>query len=217
MLKFRRRAVGFSLIELLVVLLLMGLASGFVMFSLNTDSELQVKRRAAERFSLLAKFAVDEAILSGDTVGLMIRVQRPVLSLVAEPNPPQFFQAQTQFENQDDVQYVYQWRRYRDDQWLPIGNHHPVELFPHGSEAVIEINGELLIWSELATRNQITPSPVVVVYASGETTPMSLLLPVTSAAASWQQVSVSASGRVRWIDASRVDPSLLSSMGPNPW
>jgi len=225
MLKPHHSAAGFSLIELLVVLLLMGLASGFVMLSLNTDSALEVNRRAAERFSLLAKLAVDEAILSGDTLGLMIRVSRPSPDSGGEPRPSQYSQAQSQsnsqtqpqFQQQANVQYQYQWRRYRDEQWSPIGDHLPVENFPAGSEVLIDVDGERLDWSEVTSRTSVAPNPVALVYASGEATQVNLLLPITREATSWQQVTLSAAGQVSWVDASRIDPSLTSSTGPSPW
>lgn len=66
----RRGERGFTLVEMLAVIFVIGLASALVVLTMPPP-EGPVEK-AAERFAMLSQRAADEAIVTGDVVGLRI-------------------------------------------------------------------------------------------------------------------------------------------------
>ncbi|HET7315516.1 type II secretion system minor pseudopilin GspH [Salinisphaera sp.] len=68
----RTRETGFTLIELLVVLVIIGVVVTFATLSLNPTGPGDRLDTAARRLLALTQDAADEAILSGQTIGLQL-------------------------------------------------------------------------------------------------------------------------------------------------
>ena len=87
-----RRARGFTLIELMVVLLLVGLAIGMVNLSVGGNEERRARNQLDQLYQML-RYADENAALQGDLVGV-------------------------EFEQAIDGQLSLNWKRFRGGAWL---------------------------------------------------------------------------------------------------
>ena len=86
----RNRQAGFTLLEMLLVALLMGLAASAVTLSMSSAGPEQLLKKQAQRFIAATELVLDETVLSGQFIGIVI----------------------------DDTQY--QFVIYHDGKWEPI-------------------------------------------------------------------------------------------------
>ena len=174
------RAGGFSLIELLIVLLIMGLALGLVSLTVDSDSQSRALVQSAEQLARESGLALQEAEADGRNRGLaLVRATAGNWS----------------------------WRWYREvqGQWLVTdpdpgaGTSSVLPGFPGGIDAELRVDGRMIalanrrIETSLETTIETTIEttvettidasnktprriPDIVFYASGEMTPFSLLL-----------------------------------------
>ena len=76
---------GFTLLELLVVLVIIGLFSGLVLFSV-TPNDKRATHREAKRLIHIIQLAQDEAIMQGVELGLTVQSDRYFFSQLQESN-----------------------------------------------------------------------------------------------------------------------------------
>lgn len=95
------RQQGFTLIEIIVVVFIIGMAVGVISISVGGNAVADQARKEAEEFMLESGYVAEQAILKGETYGLF-----------AELRPPQDIDAQEQ--------WCYTWRRVRDGQWQDL-------------------------------------------------------------------------------------------------
>jgi general secretion pathway protein H len=95
-----RREQGFTLIEIMIVVFVIGISVAMVSFSMGGDSEREQTRKAAGEFVLRADYIAEQAVLKGETYGLFAtpRITEEISFGKAE-------------------EWCYQWRRVRDRQW----------------------------------------------------------------------------------------------------
>ena len=75
-----RKAIrGYSLLELLVVILLIGLLSTVAVLTLPSDNSQRELRQITERLAAYFRYARQEAVFSGTTHGILWRDNRPLL------------------------------------------------------------------------------------------------------------------------------------------
>ena len=180
----QQRQQGFTLLEIMLVLLLMGMVSvGVVMTLPNNLTSQEDLQWQAQRFSTLLQFAEDEALISGLELGLV------------------FEQNSYQFAFYD----------YKTKKWLPVVDKQiqdKVEL-PETLKIDYLLSGSL--WDEIDTEKQdefiddddlvsiegeekvISLRPQVYVMSSGEVTPFSLEFSSADNNAKRQPVTVSVS------------------------
>ena len=65
-----RRTAGFTLLELMVVMVLIGIIFGFAMLSMGGDDVAEIMEREARRLETLLVLANDEAIVRGEELGV---------------------------------------------------------------------------------------------------------------------------------------------------
>ncbi len=83
----RRRAVrGFTLLEIMVVVLLIGITVTLVSLSLGRDAD-QIAELEARRFMALVEHVREESILTGRTLGIEVVEQERRLRFVAAGDP----------------------------------------------------------------------------------------------------------------------------------
>ena len=185
---FEKRAInkqkqfGFTLLEIMLVLLLMGMVSvGVVMtFPNNLNSEDQSQWQAL-RFQTLLQFAEDEALISGQDLGIVF----------------------------DEKSYQFVVYDYKNEQWLAVLNEQLVSKVELPDTLKIEYFSSGTLWEDLETEEQntfitdddlvsidgeevaVSLEPVVYVMASGEVTPFYLVFSSTDSQADSTPVTVS--------------------------
>lgn len=155
------RQAGFTLLEVLLVALLMGLAASAVTLSMSNAGPEQVLKKQAQRFMAATELVLDETVLSGRFVGIVV----------------------------DDTQY--QFVLYNEGKWVPIEQDKMLatqQLEP-GISLDLMLDGMPLMqedeqddsWfdepfiDELsAEEKKKNPQPQILLFPSGEMTPFEL-------------------------------------------
>lgn len=92
---------GFTLIEIIVVVFIIGMAVGVVSISVGGNSAADQARKEAEEFVLQTGYVAEQAVLKGETYGLFVELR-----------PAQDIDTQEQ--------WCYTWRRVRDRAWQDL-------------------------------------------------------------------------------------------------
>lgn len=102
-----RREQGFTLIEIIFVVFIIGMAVSVISISVGGNTLAERGKKEAETFMLQANYVAEQSILKGENHGLFV-----------DRRPAQDIDAQEQ--------WCYQWKRIRDRQWQAMP-----ELSPH--------------------------------------------------------------------------------------
>ena len=140
----RRPQHGFTLIEIIIVVFIIGMAVGVISIAVGGNAAANQIRKETEDFMLQAIYASEQAVLKGEHHGLFVEL-RPAQDIDAEE------------------QWCYTWRRVRDRQWENLP-----ELTPHciAEGLAIEFRIEDDEWEydpELEYQD-----PVIVFYPGGD-------------------------------------------------
>ncbi len=101
--KSRLKNTGFSLIELVVILLVMAVVAGSAIINVNSAaSEKKHMDEAGKRLFLQMKFASDEALVQQRLLGLRFSVDA------------------VDKDNSDQTMVSYDWLFYEDQRWVPL-------------------------------------------------------------------------------------------------
>lgn len=148
----RDHQTGFTLIEIMVVILIMGLALGVVSLSIGRDDGGAATKREAEDFMLVAHFVSEQAVLNSQIIAFFI-----------EPRAA---------EDAVEVQWCYRWQQQRDNRWQDVSEALPEHcLSPR-------IHVDMIVENEPYEHDpDLTPTPpVLVFYPSGESTSFEMAL-----------------------------------------
>lgn len=194
---------GFSLIELLVVIFIIGLMIGTVSLSVNIGSEPEDQlEEEAQRLLELSRLAGDRAVLTGEPIGLLI-------------NPPLSTLERGATLDEGLPSWGYEWQRYRGGQWVaaeaPLG---PRQL-PESIELSLEVEGAEINFSRAnrfssanssSANNEDDPPPLpsIVFYPGGEVTPFLLTLFDAEAIDEQRLLTSKRTGRVEIIEADQL-------------
>jgi general secretion pathway protein H len=152
------RSAGFSLIEILAVLLLVGILAGSASIYITTESDQSKLENSAERFMQIAQHVSDMAVLSGEPVGLVV-VPPPWVE-----NPG------------SEERWQYRWMRFIEVEnsdgsysadWVNLEGV-DTESFDPEVQLLIELEGTEWDW---AAGPKVT-TPIFVLYPSGEAEPL---------------------------------------------
>jgi general secretion pathway protein H len=97
----KSRQQGFTLIEIIVVVFIIGMAVGVISISVGGNAAADQARKEAEEFMLQAGYVAEQAILKGEVYGLFVELR-----------PAQDIDGQEQ--------WCYTWRRVRDREWQDL-------------------------------------------------------------------------------------------------
>ncbi|MEO0436316.1 MAG: prepilin-type N-terminal cleavage/methylation domain-containing protein [Pseudomonadota bacterium] len=151
---------GFSLVELLFALMVMGLITGIALVALTFGGQKQEVREQLEYLSALAVYAIDEAQFSGADLGLLV--------------------VETQADNGASL-FELHWRQRLPDGWEQPANSGELFAsirFPEDVELQLTLDGEaidLAADGEQAVQGDAISEPQWLFLASGETQPGELV------------------------------------------
>lgn len=177
-----RREQGFTLIEIIFVVFIIGMAVGVISISVGGNALADLSKKEAETFMLQANYLAEQSVLKGETHGLFVHL-RPAQDIEAQP------------------QWCYQWRRVRDSQWqdLPELDQHCVS-----EGLVLEFTHDDTLW-EYDPELEF-PEPVMLFYPSGDGSGLIEIaifadqLQSGDEAGEPQRFSLDANGQLHWLN-----------------
>lgn len=149
------RANGFSLIEVLVVLFIIGLVVGLVGIQINIgggNSSAETLNDQVEEFLQKARFAGDQAVLTGQPYGLVIE-------------PPDV-----------DHDWTFRWQRYARGQWGDAEASLSAQLFAKEIELAAEVEGNAVDFEIFESTAEKQRLPTIIFFPAGEVTPFTMTL-----------------------------------------
>jgi len=178
----RAYSAGFSLLELLVVILVIGLAVSLVSFTGSGDNSAYKLREELRFFANTVSLIAEEAALSGQQRGV------------------DFY---WDLVDGQEV-YGYRWLKLEEDEWQPYA---PVDFdeenfFSPGHDLLVEMDGseleinEKLIPDESSALDAEKLEPDIWLFSSGEVTPFTLSLTNREAPEQYQTIDVDMLGRI---------------------
>ncbi|MBW3141147.1 type II secretion system minor pseudopilin GspH [Ferrimonas balearica] len=160
------RQRGFTLLEILLVLVVMGLAAMSVTLVLGGDPRQEAMEKAGNEFRVVVGMALEEATLSGEQLGIVM---------------------------EEDHYYFVRWN-LDTEKWEPVGGDalYRDRNWPEGVEASVELEGMPLVQEDEDTESEFgldeslfelseeekrkNPEPQLLLMPSGEMTGFTLLL-----------------------------------------
>ena len=176
-----RRETGFSLIEMMVVIFVIGLSLSLVSLTINRGGPRDDLVDAVEQFMGFAQFAGERAILSGETMALMLE--------------PPMWQAE-RGQNIDDIGWRYRWYTQSSEGWQEVPNLKPVSL-PPTIDLLVEIDE-----TEWDYEDQIDRStPQIAYYPTGDITQFSIELRDERDRELSHHIEINENGELQWLEA----------------
>lgn len=170
-----RHIEGFTLIEILIVMVIIAFSISIVTLSIGGNKDESGTRKEAQAFLQAADFAEEDAILNGNIIGMFLRPQVT--------------------EDAGAKAWCYNWLRYRDNSWQPMPEETLSEhCMPANMQWDLVIEGRLYTYDpEL----EVQP-PVLVFSPSGETTAVEMAIFEHGTASEPQRIEIDLIGNVHW-------------------
>jgi general secretion pathway protein H len=146
-------AGGFTLLELLAVIVIIGVVLTFATLSLRGDRRADLLQEEAERLLALTRLAQDEAVLRGEEIGLRVGTDR------------------------------YEFLTYATDRWVAVEQDAVLRAreVPPELTLELEVEGYKSARDRQGTRAGRASGPDVVLWSSGEVTPFRAVMRVAGA------------------------------------
>ena len=172
---------GFTLIEVMAVILVIGMSLSMVSLVINSGSPREAVWDAIDRFLGTANFAGERAILSGETMGLIL--EPPIWQIERGESP-------------DSVGWRYRWVTNSSEGWQELPNVPPVSLPP---SLRLQVEVEDTLWDYEGQVDRRTP--IAAVYSSGDITPFSIEISTVDEPGFIQHIEVDENGELVWLEA----------------
>lgn len=172
---------GFTLIEILIVVFIIGLTASVISLSMSDDKKDSAPYQEASKLLQSIAFVSEYSALNGDVIAMFVN--------------------QRQSEDALNKQWCYSWKRFRDNNWGEL----PGEILPEHCLADTLV-WELVIEGHIYAYDpdvEIQP-PVLVFSPSGEATPVEMALFESAASGSStnnaQHIEIDMMGISRWLE-----------------
>lgn len=198
MLKRIKNVAGFTLIEIIAVVLLIGLLAGSASIMFNVGGSQSDMEKAGERFIQTANHMGEFAILSGNAIGLV--VVPPAWSERQGENWAYYWQASVEMEDSEGNM---------TQQWADVEGSKK-EVLADGIELLVELEGGPWEWSA----GPKTSQPVFLLFPSGDAEPLmfSLQFQHDDFDVESQTFELDQNGRLVWAEATADFESLRESL-----
>ncbi|MFL0803580.1 MAG: type II secretion system minor pseudopilin GspH [Agarilytica sp.] len=170
-----KHSSGFTLIEVLVVLMIIGIAVGGVSVFFTQDGPDEDLKKTIERFVVIGDHISELAVLGGEPIGMLLE-------------PPEWR------ENPLDEGWRYSWQRMTPEGWQELEDVLPVEI-PNAMELNVFIDEQEWKYED-APKELI---PILAFYPSGEVTPFEIEFMHEELTGDTQNVKVNLWGEVVWV------------------
>ncbi len=170
-----KHSSGFTLIEVLVVLMIIGIAVGGVSVFFTQDGPDEDLKKTIERFVVIGDHISELAVLGGEPIGMLLE-------------PPEWR------ENPLDEGWRYSWQRMTPEGWQELEDVLPVEI-PNAMELNVFIDEQEWKYED-APKELI---PILAFYPSGEVTPFEIEFMHEELTGDNQNVKVNLWGEVVWV------------------
>ena len=161
-----RQAQGFTLVELIIVIVILGVMAVAIVPQLGDDKLRGLVDRETARLQAVMNMARDEAIFRGEELGMQFQLESYRFLLFSEEG----------------------WQAIENDRVLAE------HTLPQGLNLDLQVEGEGISLGESAEEERLLPD--VVLLSSGEVTPFNLRLYVPSTANYERTLEVDLSGQV---------------------
>ncbi|WP_028109413.1 type II secretion system minor pseudopilin GspH [Ferrimonas futtsuensis] len=164
MMKRARRQAGFTLLEIMLVLVLIGVAAMSVTLTVGGDPRQETLDKAANEFAAVVSMALEESVISGQELGLVVEEDH-------------YLFARFNLDKNDWEQLVgdrlYRERRMPDGVILSLSvEGMPLKQSDEDEESEFGLDRSLFEKSDEEKRK--TPEPQLILLPSGEITPFTL-------------------------------------------
>jgi general secretion pathway protein H len=164
---------GFTLIEIMIVVMIIGLSAGMATLAFAPDDTSELEE-AVGKFMLQAEFIAEQTVLTGDVVGLFVAPRA----------------------NRDGDTWCYRWRRFRNREWQPVSDFLTDQCLRPDTELELVVEGEPYEYDERET----SPQPVLMFYPSGEASRLEMALFTRFDSDEVERIEVDMMGQVRWLN-----------------
>lgn len=165
---------GFTLLEILVVLMIVGIVVSSVSVFITSDSPEQLLKKNVGKFVTFTDHASESAMIGGETIGLIML-------------PPEWR------EDPFNQGWAYRWQKQTAQGWVDLSDFGLIDI-PQGIDLIISLEGAEWAW-EKAPEIRV---PIVAFYPSGEVTPFEIEFVNTEDSSEPQHVLVDEWGVVIW-------------------
>lgn len=176
-----RRQTGFSLIEIMAVILVIGLGLSMVSLVIHHGGPKEDVFDAIDRFIGTANFASERAVLSGEAMGLLLE-------------PPSWQVERGQ--RVEDIGWRYRWVTDSSEGWQNLAAL-PATTLPPTIQLAVEVDKMRWEYDDQLDR----ATPIAAYYSSGDVTDISIVFSDTRERGFTQTIEVDENGVLVWLEA----------------
>lgn len=169
---------GFSLLELLTVIAILGIITASVSLTVGQGGPEKELTEKLERFMAISQFAADRAVLAGEPMGLLLE-------------PPQW-QSESEFD-WENLGWRYRWQEGAAHGWVNVPELKSISFDPE-TRITILIDDLEWRWEELLDRSL----PVTAYYPTGDLSPIEIQITDDRLPDYEQTIHINENGELEW-------------------
>ena len=181
--RLARNEKGFTLIEILMVIVIIGLSVGIVTLSIGPTKDESATRKEAMAFMQAVEFVGEQAVLNGNVIAMFL----------------------TPKELDDDSlskQWCYTWKLFRENSWAELPEDSLAEhCMPENMKWDLIVEGRMYNYDP----DLETQPPVLVFAPSGESTPVEMAIFEQGSDSEAQRIEIDLMGTVHWRNQEEAD------------
>ena len=171
---FKRSSKGFTLLEIMVVLFIIGLLVGLTNLNFTENQAQDDTRRFVNRLQVLMNMYREEAVYRNTDLGLAVDVNE---MLLLSYHPPQLLAQENAADQEVTFQAGFESEEEEQNPWQPYSN----SVFsspevPEGISFVLLIEGEEIDFDDLLGDDDEGPKPALMFFAAEDYIPFELVV-----------------------------------------